>query len=76
MTQSCTYTENAKKAITGRGQRHEQGESTTTVYQQLSFTSTYTVLLIETRRHIIHSKEKRAKTPSQTRESDGVRGPL
>ena len=49
-------------------------ESTTTDYYLL-FTSTYTVLLIDSATNI-HSKETQKKTPSQTRESDGARGPL
>ena len=54
---------------------HVYRKSITTDYKQFSMYSTYTVLLTDGATNI-HSKEKKAKTPSQTKESDRVCGPL
>ena len=55
MMQSCRYY--TSDELVGRGQRHEQGKSTTTDYYLLC-TVTYSVFTYQTRRHNIHSKEQ------------------
>ena len=72
MTQSYTY---AKKAITGRGQRHEQGKallpSTINNSQSLNHSSTSRDTAPQ------HSFKRKGKGhPQKTRAPDSVRRPL